>query len=789
MAAALDLVLLARLLAAFGATQLLLWAAARGLGRRLERGVVLAAWLLPLALLAHPWLGGERLLAPTDILVDIFPGAPTDVDADTTHLLLNDAVHQFLPWEAEVRRAWAEGRVPLWSQRLEGGSSPWINPQARTISPLAMVARIALPLEHFLLAGLALTMLTAFQGAFLLARRLGARRSTAYLVAAFFTLGGGVQAFGLYPLAMVAAWTPWAALGLVEMARARRSTRARGVTTALLLVAVVISGHPEVAAGALALAVFLAFGLRRRGAGARQRLQQAATACLLGALLGAVSWLPFLLAAPESQRAREALFGDRAPIEYQAGFGRVEALRVVANPAAFGRPFREPWQGYSWVETAAGYPGLAVLALAAAGLAVGGGRRRPMRVLAIFFLLTQAIISLFQPVAMLLDGIPPLRVLLNSRCLPAGLLALALVAGLGLESLLRGGRRGAVRVLLALAATLTASLLIRVDGEILALWGVVLAGTLAAARGHRRAALALLVLALAVDLGPRARHALPRGLPELFYPSTPVLERVAKELERVGGEGWRVVGKGFAVYPSTLSPLGFADPRPHNAMAPWSQVQALRIFDFGDTYFSPFRNVEHPLLDFLAVRVVISQLPMPGAKRLQRFVPGVEGAVLLRNPGAQPLFFAARSAERVTSADLPAWLETLSDGAQVALPAEDGTWLPPPLEEGTTVDFEELRDGRWRLAINAPGEILLAASQPFPEGWHAVDLDGGEQLERLVVNGGFTGWRVPEGTRRIEASFRPPGLVVGAWLSLLGGLGWIGWWGLERRRGDPGARR
>ena len=171
----LDLALLVRLLAAFGATQLLLWAAARGLGRRLERGVVLAAWLLPLVFFAHPWLSGSRLLAPTDILIDILPGVSKEIAADKTHLLLNDAVHQFLPWEAEVRRAWSEGRVPLWSQRLEGGSSPWINPQARTISPLAVVARSFLPLEHFLLAGLALTMLTAFQGAFLLARRLGKR--------------------------------------------------------------------------------------------------------------------------------------------------------------------------------------------------------------------------------------------------------------------------------------------------------------------------------------------------------------------------------------------------------------------------------------------------------------------------------------------------------------------------------------------------------------------------------------------------------------------------------------
>src|SRR6185503_2612242 len=81
--------------------QAVCWLLARGLGARLERRVVLCAWLLPLGVLA-PWLAGHELLEPGDLVGATVPGAPT-IAGFHRHDDLNDTLHQLLPWELEIR--------------------------------------------------------------------------------------------------------------------------------------------------------------------------------------------------------------------------------------------------------------------------------------------------------------------------------------------------------------------------------------------------------------------------------------------------------------------------------------------------------------------------------------------------------------------------------------------------------------------------------------------------------------------------------------------------------------
>src|SRR3978361_1969619 len=165
--------------------QAVCWLLARGLGSKLERRVVLGAWLLPLAVLT-PWLAGRELLVPCDSLSATVPGAPY-LPRPHEHDILNALRYQLLPWELEGRHALAGRRLPFWSDRLEGGGpprgapagahhpppraggrAPWANPQAGTLSPLQAVARIV-PIQHLLLALLLLKLLVAFQGTWLLA--------------------------------------------------------------------------------------------------------------------------------------------------------------------------------------------------------------------------------------------------------------------------------------------------------------------------------------------------------------------------------------------------------------------------------------------------------------------------------------------------------------------------------------------------------------------------------------------------------------------------------------------
>src|SRR4029079_2581314 len=125
-----------------------------------------------------------------------------------------------------------------------------------------------------------------------------------------------------------------------------------------------------------------------------------------------------------------------------------------------------------------------------------------------------------------------------------------------------------------------------------------------------RAGVAVLAAALLLDLVPWGRPQLPAADPASFYPKTGTIRAVKNEAR--GGPGspgpWRAVAEDFLVYPSLLTVYDVAEVRTHNPLAPREQLAVLhRASAFApgsasETYFSPFRNVEHPLLDFLNVR-------------------------------------------------------------------------------------------------------------------------------------------------------------------------------------------
>ena len=123
------------LLVAMLGLQAVCWLLAKGLGLRLERSAVVCGWLAPLIVLGPvagrpPAPRSHRRAAGASPAPRRSPRAPS-------HQLLNDTLYQLLPWELEVRHALAGRRLPFWSDTLEGGSSPWANPQAGVLSPLA----------------------------------------------------------------------------------------------------------------------------------------------------------------------------------------------------------------------------------------------------------------------------------------------------------------------------------------------------------------------------------------------------------------------------------------------------------------------------------------------------------------------------------------------------------------------------------------------------------------------------------------------------------------------------
>ncbi|HEX4955836.1 MAG TPA: hypothetical protein VF017_20805 [Thermoanaerobaculia bacterium] len=779
------------LLALSGLAQLGLWLLARALGARLPRRVALAGSLLPWLLFA-PWLSPERLLVPTASLGALIPGTPPAPPTDA-FLQLNDAVNQFLPWELEVRRLWRDGGFPFWSELSGGGSSPWANPQAGALSPLGWATR-AFPIQYFFLVALWLKVMVAFEGAWLLSRKSGASRWASWVAATCFGLGGGIFGWAFFPHSTTAAFLPWLVLGAVTVARRprARTVAATGLVTALVL----LSGHPETAAGGglLAAVAALALGRRRRRA-VLSGIGAAALAATLGFALAAPQLLPFAAHARDSQRATDTLALEGGALQPSGAKPwrwsyewRGRLILSPTNPQAYGMPYGDTFRGViSWPDCLSGYAGLVGLGGALAALAAGRRRARPWLLVAGAYLVLAA-----HPVLLheQLYRLPPLRLFAYSRLLLPMTLAVAIAAAHGLDALHR--RRPGWRPWLGWAAAAGVSLAVAPAAGPAGLWLVLTAALVLAVIAPRLlpagsrtpgpwpARLATLLLAAGVlgDLLPWARRTLPEGRPDLFYPANPLIEAIRRETEAAGGP-FRAVGQDRLIYPDLLPAYGIAEVRPHNPLAPQQQLDVLgAAFGFAPTmqvYYAPFNRPDQPFLDFLNVRAVVSVDPLPQPAGLE-LVPEARLDVytLWRNPDALPRWFLASGVDLLP--DRPAlgsWLAGLKDARRVAVvgPLDDGA--PVGALPGEEAAGRIARRTRVEVQIAGPGprqgDRLLATSLPDPESWRAVRRDG-RPLEKVVVNGAFLGARIPPGVDRLVLLCRPAGVAPGFALAALAAL-------------------
>jgi hypothetical protein len=762
-----DIKLVATLAAVMLLLQAVCWLLARGLRLRLERSAVLGGWLAPLLMLA-PWLAGTPLLVPCDILEQGVPGAPRIERLDEEHSLLNDAVYQLLPWELEVRHALAQRRLPFWSDALEGGSSPWANPQAGVLSPVAMGAR-TVPIQHHLLVAQALKLLVAFQGAWLLARLAGRSRASSLLAAAGFSLGGALFSWALFPVTATVAWVPWLTVGTIRLCRHpdRRTVATTAVITGILL----LSGHPETAAFGGLFAAVCGLGLRRRAAGLARSLAAAALAALLGVGLAAPHILPFLSLVRDSQRARDTLAHalPSGPVSllhplswFVPGYGAF-ALAPV-SPHVFGRPFQGPFRGpFNWADSEAGYTGL--VAFAGAFMALLGVRDRRAWPFLGFAVASLLLAGRFLPLAIPFHTIPPLRVPAWSRCLLPGSLALCIAGAFGTDLLLARARCRARREALAwvgLGLAALASLAAAADGWTIGLWAG-LAAACALAWWRPRWGAAALLAVLLVDLIPWSRSLLPRGHAALFYPKTEIMGLIVKEAgEPDEGRG---AGGDYLLYPNLLAVYGAADFRPHNPLAPARYLAVLdAAFGFHPTmteYFAPLRNLDHPLLGFLGVRIVLGSPAVPPSRTLQ----GIDGGrfapyTLLRNPHPMPRWFLPAEVDVIGRKEIKGWIAGMKRARRVAVFRDEvGSWQPPAWDRIFAPRPLASSPGRIVLEVPAEGERLLATSIVGSRGWSARSGDRG--LKILTVNGAFLGVQIPAGIQRVELRFLPPGFVAG----------------------------
>ena len=227
------------------------------------------------------------------------------------------------------------------------------------------------------------------------------------------------------------------------------------------------------------------------------------------------------------------------------------------------------------------------------------------------------------------------------------------------------------------------------------------------------------------------------------------------------------------VYPSLLPVYGLAELRPNNVLAPSEQLEVLRLaFGFAPTasnYYARFARVDHPLLSFLNVRAVVSNIYLPRPRTLA-LVPESRSLPFLvfRNDRALPRWFVPAAVDVIEPAGLARWIDGLTDPGHVAVfRAQIGTGTPPPAAQAVRAARSLAAwPGHVELEVPGQGSRLLATSLPSPAGWHAVAA-GNRKLKTLTVDGAFLGVWCPAGVSRLTLDYVPPGLGAGLGLFVL----------------------
>jgi Bacterial membrane protein YfhO len=782
-------------------------------GRRPTLAAAALYLLLALVFVAPSLLPG-RSLSASDYL---WSGAPWTAakPAGVTGLGSNyeqaDAVLQFQPFLQFARAHLPD--VPLWNPHQMGGRPFVANSQSALFSPFSWPA-LVLPFWWSLGIVGALKLFCAALGAHLLARALG-------IGVAGRLLAGLVYGFGLYyvvwlswPLSSVWAWLPWL---LLCVHRVVHRPGAPPVAALALVVGLqFLGGHPESSFHVLAAGSFFALlALSRAAAGTRVRAAGRLVAGLgAGSALAAVALLPFveLLLRSGDLDNREGRTGGHLPLG---------ALVTYALPDYWGRPTGPQTEGFATVR--AFYAGALPLMLAAWALV--GVRSRERLAIAAGGAVAIAVVVGVPGIFALVTAVPGFNHAYNQRLIVVGLLALALLAGWGLDDLAAGVRRPRLLVagaLLVLAVPVV-YVAARVDagggaigdalavawafatpsrerlGDVLPLaslsvWLVVAgaaAGLLWLRASGRVAAGAFAGLALALvaaDLfraGMGQNPAIP--VEHARQPVTPAIERLlAARPGRFAGLAPRVGLQ--ALVPNLAMRYGLYDARGYDFPVErrYDRLWRAQVGRTADTFTPPTMLVAttEPSLRVLGLLGVTDILQPPREPVLPGLEMTYEGpdARLYANPFALPRAWVVAGQRAVAgdAAQLAAIADPAFDARRVAIV---GAPLPGladgPAAAGGDAEIVAYGPDRVELRARSPGRGLVVLSDVHFPGWRAT-LDGRDApIERVDYL--LRGVAVGPGAHRIVMEYRPWSWRAGWIVSLLSALGLLVMWKGGRR--------
>lgn len=775
-------------------------AAARWLDRPLPNAAL--ALLLLVAVLPYPkaFVRATTPL-PLDHVTFIAPWSHDGV-AIPFNPYLNDITTQILPWAEAERLAWSQGALPL-RDRWNGCGTPLAsNSVSAAFAPLTLLT-LLLPLWRGFTLAIAVKLLLAAAGMWLWTRELGASaRAAAFAAVAFALSFTFVPPWSLYPQSGVYCIWPWT-LFLAERCRDENGRgRAIGALSAVFVLTV-LAGHPESAAmGCVFTGLFL--GIRWVANDLRNPSRVAAAIARAAAFalgLTAVLLLPSILAIGASARLAAAARPFWRPLLSLAPHApRWPGILPGFFPHMLGNGVGSPivpGATGTFVEMAMGYAG--ILCWAAALLVLRPGSRRPPREWALWGLALGGfgVAVCLWPLAEIVAHLPALRYVFPLRFNGWVALALPAIAALELDRYAADahpgrGRAGAfVLVAGALAACgigLYLSLLGRRRAEgglhfqkwqLAAVLGVLgLAAVLAvAARARPGVFVAGLTLLCGAELLYQW-HGLNRLYsPSLLYPETPLLRFL-----RAQPGTFRVTGEGPVLFPSTNVFARLEDIRTHDAVERRDYMAFLDRtcgYPYAD-YFKVLRDVDAPALDFLNVRYVLGRPDAkPPGSRWRQVYSGADGTAF-ENARVLPRAFAPARIHSVppppahpwpildaAAAFGPAFAEVtaLQDWGAAAYVLADG----PPERENPAVAIsgyaESTNAAAFEARVDGSKAATVVLSLVQDGGWSARDGDGAV-LPTFLANGPFLAVRIPPGNHHVALTYCPPGMKLGAGISV-----------------------
>ncbi|HVW32624.1 MAG TPA: hypothetical protein VHL53_08810, partial [Acidimicrobiia bacterium] len=323
---------------------------------------------------------GARFRRHISVLVAV-PGLVfADFLARGRAILPGDGFIYYLPLHLLAAKAWRAGHLPVWNAFAFAGSPLLAVGQAGAFYPpnvlFALLPMIAannlVVVANFVVAGI---------GAFLLARRLTGDDDAALVGGLAFSLSGFMFGHVAHQgIDATVSWLPWTIYAF-ELLRERVTPRRIGLGGGVVALSV-LAGHSQMFVfGILVVGLYAGFLMAFDWRAQRTRpLLPVVLMVVVGMGLAAVQLLPTLSILPVTARGSSLSFAAATSFSFPASHLPLLAFPYLFGNAAPSGPFSALYRGAWSLTELNGYPGLAALTLAAAGLAAA---RRDRRVLAL----------------------------------------------------------------------------------------------------------------------------------------------------------------------------------------------------------------------------------------------------------------------------------------------------------------------------------------------------------------------------------------------------------------------